>query len=77
MSTILRILPYLQIIISIVLVISILLQQSGAGVGGALGGSDSLGAYHTKRGLEKTLFYVAIVCSILFALIALLSVLLK
>lgn len=76
MQVILQILPYAQIILSIVLIIAILLQQSGAGVGGALGGSDS-SFHHTRRGLEKFLFYVSIVSGILFALTAFLAIVLK
>lgn len=76
MQVILQILPYAQIILSIVLIIAILLQQSGAGVGGALGGSDS-SFHHTRRGFEKFLFYVSIVSGILFALTAFLAIVLK
>jgi protein translocase SecG subunit len=76
MQLIVKILPYVQVILSIVLVIAILLQQSGAGVGGALGGNDS-SFHHTRRGLEKFLFYTSIVCGILFALTAFLAIVLK
>lgn len=77
MSLVIRILPYAQIILSVILVTSILLQQSAAGMGGALGGSDNDSFHHTRRGFEKFLFYLAIVCSILFALFALLSIIIK
>jgi protein translocase SecG subunit len=76
MQLIVNILPYAQIILSIVLVIAILLQQSGAGVGGALGGSDG-SFHHTRRGFEKFLFYVSVVSGILFAVTAFLAVVLK
>ena len=72
-----KILPYAQIILSVILVSAILLQQSAAGMGGALGGSDSDSFHHTRRGFEKFLFYLSIVCSILFALFALLSIIIK
>lgn len=71
------ILPYAQIILSVVLVSAILLQQSGAGVGGALGGSDGGSFHHTRRGFEKFLFYLSIICGILFALSAFLAILIK
>ena len=77
MSPVVAILPYAQIIISVVLVLSIMLQQSGAGVGGALGGSDTGSFHHTRRGFEKFLFYLSIFCGILFALLALLSIIIK
>ncbi|HPS21703.1 MAG TPA: preprotein translocase subunit SecG [Candidatus Paceibacterota bacterium] len=76
MQLIVKILPYAQIILSVILVIAILLQQSGAGVGGALGGNDS-SFHHTRRGFEKFLFYLSIVCGVLFALTAFLAIVLK
>jgi preprotein translocase subunit SecG len=77
MNLVVQILPYAQIILSVVLVLSILLQQSGAGVGGALGGGDA-GSFHTtRRGFEKFLFFLSITCAILFALSAFLSIYLK
>jgi protein translocase SecG subunit len=72
---VLTFLPYLQIILSIILIGSILLQQSGAGIG-ALGGSDNFATFHTKRGAEKGLFVTSIVSAILFALASLLAIIL-
>ncbi|MFA6520380.1 MAG: preprotein translocase subunit SecG [Candidatus Paceibacterota bacterium] len=72
-----KILPYAQIILSGVLVTAILLQQTAAGLGGALGGSDTGSFHHTRRGFEKFLFYLSLVCGILFALFALLSIIIK
>ncbi|KKR43089.1 preprotein translocase subunit SecG [Candidatus Nomurabacteria bacterium RIFOXYB1_FULL_39_16] len=69
-----KILPYAQIILSVILVTAILLQQSAAGVGGALGGSDGDSFRHTRRGFERFLFYLALACAILFALFAFLSI---
>ena len=69
-----KILPYAQIILSVILVTAILLQQSAAGVGGALGGSDGDSFRHTRRGFERFLFYLALPCAILFALFAFLSI---
>ena len=67
-------LPYAQIILSVLLVAAILLQRTGAQVGGAFGGSDNMSsALHTRRGLEKTLFTASIIIAILFAVSALLS----
>ncbi len=70
-------LPYIEIILSVVLILSIVLQQSGAGVGGALGGGDGATFHHTRRGFEKFLFYLSITCAILFALSAFLSIMIK
>ena len=65
-------LPYFQIILSVLLVSAILLQRTGAQVGGAFGGSDNWSsAYHTRRGMEKWLFRATIIIAILFAVSAL------
>ena len=76
MQLVAKILPYLQIIVSIVLILTVSLQQSGAEVGGALGGGGE-SFHHTRRGFEKFLFYLAIVCAILFALSAFLAIIIK
>jgi protein translocase SecG subunit len=77
MQFLIKILPYIQIILSILLVIAILLQSSGASVGGALGGGDGDSFHRTRRGFEKFLFYFSIVCAILFALLAFVMIILK
>ena len=77
MNLVVKILPYVQIILSVILITAILLQQSAAGLGGALGGNDNSSFHHTRRGFEKFLFYLSIVCGILFALFALLSIIIK
>ena len=77
MQIVAKILPYAQIIFSVILVLAILLQQSSAGLGGALGGNDSESFHHTRRGFEKFLFYLSIVCGILFALSAFLAIIIK
>lgn len=77
MQLVATILPYVQITLSVVLVAAILLQQSGAGLGGALGGSDGDAFHHTRRGFEKFLFYLSIVCGILFTLSAFLVIIIR
>ena len=72
-----KILPYAQIILSVILTSAILLQQSAAGMGGALGGNDAGSFHHTRRGFEKFLFYLSIVCAILFALSAFVVIIIK
>ena len=72
-----EVLPYAEIILSVILVLAIMLQQSGAGVGGALGGGDGGSFHHTRRGFEKFLFILTIVCAILFALFAFFSIVVK
>lgn len=63
-------LPYIQIALSILLVISILLQQTGSSLGGVFGGDNFSAGFHTRRGSEKILFNAAIVLGILFGLSA-------
>ncbi len=77
MNLVVKILPYSQIILSVILIAAILLQQSAAGLGGALGGSSEGSFHNTRRGFEKFLFYLSIVCGILFALFAFLSIIIK
>lgn len=69
--TLVGILPYIQLVLSVLLICSILLQQTGASLGGAFGGDNFSAAYHTRRGSELFLFWATIVISILFALTAL------
>jgi protein translocase SecG subunit len=77
MQLLIQILPYVQIILSVVLIIGILLQQTSAGAGGAFGGSDGDSFYSTRRGFEKFLFTLTIVCGILFVIFALLNIFIK
>lgn len=77
MTIIASVLPYLQIILSIILIAAILLQQSSAGVGGALGGGDSGGLYTTRRGFERFLFILTIVISVLFVVSSFIAIFIK
>lgn len=70
-------LSIIQIILSVLLVIAILLQNTGSGIEGALGGGDSsVSVHNTRRGFEKFLFHATIVIAVLFALSALLPLIL-
>lgn len=64
-----NILYIVQIVISILLMITILLQQKGSGLGSAFGGDSAV--YRTKRGAEKAIFRLTIILSILFLATAL------
>jgi len=77
MTIIANILPYLQIILSIILIATILLQQSSAGVGGALGGGDGDGLYNTRRGFEKFLFVFTIIIGIIFVISSFIAIFIK
>jgi preprotein translocase subunit SecG len=76
LETITPYLPHIQIVLSVFLIVSVLLQQSAAGLGGAFGDNFSSG-FHTRRGSEKTLFNVTVVLSFLFAVSAILSIIAK
>lgn len=58
----------LQIVISLALIIVILLQAKGAGIGSAFGGSASF--YRSKRGIEKLFIYLTIILAILFLIVS-------
>ena len=61
-------LPYVQVLLSVLLVIAIILQRRGSSLGGAFGGDNFSAAYNTRRGAEKFLFNASIVIGVLFAL---------
>ena len=64
------------IITSVALILSVILQSKGAGLGGLTGG-DTGGVYTARRGIERTLFWVTIVLSALFFLLAITSVIIS
>lgn len=53
------------IIISVLLILSVILQSKGAGLGG-LSGADAGSVFTARRGIERTLFYVTIALSVVF-----------
>lgn len=74
MTSLMTMLPYIQIALSILLVVAILIQKSEAGVGGSFGGNDNFSAgFHTRRGFEKKLFYFTIGITVLFVVSSLLT----
>ena len=54
-----------QIVVSVLLTASILLQNRGAGLSATFGG-DSSGGFYTKRGFEKFLYWSTVVLGALF-----------
>jgi len=62
-----------QAVLAVILIISVLLQARGTGLGAAFGGDSNV--YRTKRGIEKKLFQVTIVVAILFFGVSLANVL--
>ncbi len=60
-----------QIILRIALIMVIMLQVKGGGLGGIFGQADTV--YRTKRGVEKTLFQLTIALAVLFVVVAVLT----
>jgi preprotein translocase subunit SecG len=65
-----------QIILSVALVVAILLQSRGGGLGDVFGGGGVDTPYQTRRGLEKTLFQVTIGLAVAFIVVAIINALL-
>lgn len=61
------------IITSIGLILSVILQSKGAGLGGLTGG-DTGGIFTARRGIEKVLFWVTIVLAVVFFVLAIVRV---
>ena len=64
----------IQIILAVLIVVAILLQTQGSGLGAAWGGGGE--TYHTRRGLEKVLFYASFVLIGLFVITSIVAVIL-
>jgi len=57
-----------QIVIAIALILVIMFQVRGGGLGGIFGQADTV--FRTRRGMEKRLFQFTIVLVILFVIIS-------
>jgi preprotein translocase subunit SecG len=68
-----RFLDIALIITSTALILSVILQSKGAGLGG-LTGADTGGIFTARRGVEKTLFYVTMGLSALFFVLVIMTV---
>ena len=60
-----------QIILAVALVLVILLQVRGGGLGGIFGQADTV--FRTRRGLERTLFQLTVVLVVIFIVLAIVS----
>lgn len=60
-----------QIVLAVALVLAVLMQTRGGGLGGIFGQPDSV--YRTKRGVAKTLFQLTIALAVLFVVVSVLS----
>lgn len=63
----------IQLVSGIVMVMSILLQQRGTGLGSAFGGTGNV--YRTKRGIEQVLLWITIATAFIFLSTSLIVVL--
>jgi len=61
----------IQIVIAIALTAVILLQAKGTGLGSTFGGQSQM--YHSKKGVEKVVFYLTITLAVLFVLVSLIN----
>jgi preprotein translocase subunit SecG len=59
-----------QMVLSVALILAVLFQVRGGGLGGIFGQADTV--YRTKRGVEKVLFQITIILVVLFVVISLL-----
>ena len=75
METLANILPWIQVALSILLVTLILTQQTDASLGSAFGGSGGENIARTRRGAELFVFRFTIAVAVLFALSAVVSLL--
>ena len=61
-----------QIVISLAIIVVILMQSKGTGIGTVFGGSESF--YRSKKGVEKLFVYLTIILTFLFALVSIIQV---
>ncbi len=59
-----------QILVAVALIVTILFQLHGGGLGGIFGQADSV--YRTRRGMQKTLLKLTIILSVTFVVFAIL-----
>ncbi len=71
----LKYLQIVQIIVSLALIVGVLLQAKGAGLGGIFGGEG--GIYKSRRGVERTLFNVTIGLVVIFFIVSVATVFLQ
>lgn len=71
----LRYVQIVQIIVSLALIVAILLQAKGGGLGGIFGGEG--GIYKSRRGVERTLFNVTIGLVVIFFIVSVVTVFLQ
>ncbi len=61
------------IITSLALILSVVLQSKGVGLGG-LTGQDAGSVFSARRGIEKTLFGITVVLAVVFILLVIATI---
>ena len=69
------ILSIAQIAVAVIVIALILIQERSSGMSGIFGGGGGDSFYQTRRGLEKIIFSATIIGMALFAILALLNIL--
>jgi len=67
-----NILPIAQVAVAVLLIVFIILQQRGTALGSAFGGEGGA-FYATRRGIQKKIFWLTIICGVLFIILALVN----
>lgn len=63
-----QIIEIAQVVISVILIVFVLLQQRGSGLGSVFGGGGEV--YHSRRGFEKLLFKGTVIAAFLFLILS-------
>ena len=71
-----QVIKFIQIVVAILLIVSILLQNRESGLSGAFGGSGA-NVYMTKRGADKILFNATIVLAVVLFGLSILALFIK
>lgn len=70
-----NILVILQIIVSVILTLSVLLQSRGTGMSASFGGSGE--SYRSRRGMDSVLYKITIIFASLFLILSIANVLIQ
>ena len=65
----------LQIVLSIVVIALVLIQTQGTGLGKSFGG-DSM-SYHSKKGIEKGVYYLTMAVIMMFVVLSVFSLVVR
>ncbi|MCD6300093.1 MAG: preprotein translocase subunit SecG [Dehalococcoidales bacterium] len=60
-----------QIVLAVALILAVLFQVRGGGLGGIFGQPSTV--YRTRRGMEKTLFQITIALVVLFVIVSIVT----